>query len=190
MISYLQGRIILKKEKFVVLDVNGVGYKVFLSKKTLSKIPEIGKILRVFCFLNVRENSLDLCGFLDFKELEFFEILENIRGVGPKAALEISSLGPLEKIKERILSQDERLFEGIPGIGRKKAMTIILELSGKIKDIPKKSVSAKASADEAEEGLVGLGFSREKAKNALSKVPQDIQNSEQRIKEALKILGK
>ena len=165
-----------------------MGYKIFLSKKTLSEIPEIGQNLKVFCFLNVRENSLDLYGFLDSKELEFFEILEDIRGVGPKAALEISSLGSLEKIKERILSQDERLFDGIPGIGRKKAMTIILELSGKIKDVSKKKKTVKT--DEAEEGLISLGFPREKAKDALSKVPKDMQDSEQRIKEALKILGK
>ena len=188
MISYLQGKIILKKEKFIVLDVNGVGYKIFLSKKTLSKIPEIGQNLKVFCFLNVRENSLDLYGFLDSKELEFFEILDDIRGVGPKAALEISSLGPLEKIKERILAQDEKIFEGISGIGRKKAMTIILELSGKIRDISKNKKTVKV--DEAEEGLIGLGFSREKAKDALSKISKDIKDSEQRIKEALKVLGK
>ena len=92
MIAYLEGKIILKKEKFIILDVNGVGYKIFLSKKTLSKLPEIDQNLKVFCFLNVRENSLDLYGFLDLKELEFFEILDAISGVGPKAALEISSL--------------------------------------------------------------------------------------------------
>lgn len=188
MISYLEGKIILKKEKFIVLDVNGVGYKVFLSKKTLAELPEIGKNLNIFCFLNVRENSLDLYGFLDSKELEFFEILDSIRGVGPKAALEISSLGPLEKIKERIVSQDEKLFEGIPGIGRKKAMTIILELSGKIKDIPKEKKTAKP--DETEEGLISLGFSREKAKAALLRVPEDIKDTEQRIKQALKFLGR
>jgi len=190
MIAFLEGKIILKTEKFIVLDVNGVGYKVFLSKKALTKIPEISETIRVFCFLNVRENALDLYGFLDLKELEFFEILDSISGIGPKAALEISSLGPLEKIKERIISQDEKLFEGIPGIGRKKAMAIILELSGKIKDISKKSASAKDSADEAEEGLLSLGFSRQQAKIALAKIPKDIKDPEQKIKEALKILGK
>ena len=193
MIAYLSGKIILKTEKFIILDVNGVGYKVFLSKRTLSKITEIGKNLNLFCFLNVRETALELYGFLNQKELGFFEILENIRGVGPKAALEIASLGPLDEIKEKIISRDERLFEGIPGIGKKKAMAIILELSGKIKDISKKPVSDRKNAteeDEAEEGLVGLGFSRQKAKAALSRIPEDIKDPEQRIKEALKILGR
>jgi Holliday junction DNA helicase RuvA len=91
MISYLDGVIITKKEKFILLNVNGVGYKVFLSRKTLAKLPEIGANLKVFCFLNVKENIMDLYGFLNYKELEFFETLDSIRGVGPKAALEISS---------------------------------------------------------------------------------------------------
>ena len=190
MIAYLKGTIIIKKEKFIVLDVKGVGYKVFLSKKTLSNLPAIGDDLKLFCFLNVRENAMELYGFLDQKELEFFEILDGIRGIGPKAALEISSLGSLEKIKERILSKDEKLFEGIPGIGKKKAMAIILELTGKIRDISEKSAFAKATVDEAEEGLVSLGFLRQEAKLALSKVSKDIKETEQRIKESLKILGK
>ena len=187
MISFLKGKIIFKKEKFIILEVNGVGYKVFLSKKTFSKLPETDKDLKIFCYLNVRENSLDLYGFLDSKELEFFEILEAIRGVGPKAALEISSLGPLEKIKQRILDQDEKLFEGISGIGRKKAMTIILELSGKIKNLYQNN---QVYVDEAEDALVSLGFSRQKAKESLKKIPENIKITEEKVKQALKILGK
>lgn len=211
MISYLEGKIILKKEKFVILNVNGVGYKVFLSKKALSKLPEIDKNVnpvrdykskgksqgeqisngvKVFCFLSVRETALELYGFLNQKELEFFEILDSIRGIGPKAALEISSLGSLEEIKQKILSRDEKLFEGIPGIGRKKAMAIILELTGKIKEPVLVPFSSGASADEAEEGLVNLGFSRQNAKTALSQISKDIKDPEQKIKESLKILGK
>ncbi|MBU2635316.1 Holliday junction branch migration protein RuvA, partial [Patescibacteria group bacterium] len=188
MISYLNGKIIIKKDKFIILDVNGVGYKVFLSKKTLAKLPEIGEIVKVFCFLNVKENILDLYGFLNHKELEFFEILDNIRGVGPKAALEISSLGSLESIKQRILSKDETLFSEISGIGRKKAMTIILELTGKIKDISEEKKTKKT--DEAEQGLVSLGFTQQQAKDALAIASKNIKGSEERIKAALKVLGK
>lgn len=186
MISYLSGKIILKKEKFVVLEVGGVGFKVFLSNKSLSKISE-NENTKIFTFLDVKENNLNLYGFLDQQELEFFEILESIRGVGPKAALEISSIGSLEKIKQRILAQDEKLFEGIPGIGRKKAGAIILELSGKIRDISKKEKSV--ITDEAEGALVGLGFSHQKAKEALKKLPKEIKETEEKIKQALKILG-
>lgn len=184
MIAYLNGKIILKKDKFIILEVNNVGYKVFLSRQTLSKLPEIGESVRLFCFQNVKEEALDLYGFLTYEELEFFETLMDIRGIGAKSALDISALGSLDKIKDRILKQDEKIFEGIPGIGSKKAMTIILELTGKIKMLG--SASAKASADEAENALTRLGFSKQQAKDALSRVPGSIKNTEERVKLALK----
>lgn len=184
MIAYLEGEIILKKDKFIVLKTGSVGYKVFLSKKALSILPQMGDSIKLYCFTNVKENGIDIYGFLNLEELDFFEILDSIRGVGPKAALEISSIGSLEKIKERVLAKDEKVFEGISGIGKKKAMTIILELTGKIKEIS----SPKDSSDEAEEALIGLGFSRQKAKRALQDVPKGLK-AEERIKKALKLLG-
>jgi len=186
MIAYLFGKIILKKEKFIILEVNNIGYKVFLSRQTLLRLPEIGGSIKLFTFQNIKEEVLDLYGFLAYEELEFFEALMDIRGVGPKSALDISALGSLDKIKDRILKQDEKIFEGIPGIGSKKAMTIILELTGKIKMLGQK----KGSADEAEGALMQLGFSRQQAKDALSRVPSNIKVLEERIKQALKYLGK
>jgi Holliday junction DNA helicase RuvA len=184
MIAFLQGKIILKKEKFVIVEVVGVGYKVFLNRQALITLPEIGENLKVFIYQNVKEEALDLYGFLDYESLEFFETLMDIRGVGPRSALDISALGSLEKIKDRILKQDEKIFEGIPGIGSKKAMTIILELTGKINILGQK----KGSADEAETALVQLGFTKQQAKDALSRVSS--KDPEERIKLALKNLGK
>ena len=135
MISFLDGKIILKKDKFIILEVNSIGYKVFLSKLSLLKLPEIGETIKLFCFHNVKEDASDLYGFFTYDEMDFFEILMDIRGVGPKAALEISAVGPLDKIKDKMLSQDENIFAGIPGIGSKKPMTIILQLTGKIKKL-------------------------------------------------------
>ncbi|MEA3344387.1 MAG: Holliday junction branch migration protein RuvA [Patescibacteria group bacterium] len=189
MIAYLEGKIILKKEKFIILNVNHIGYKVFLSEKRISEIVDIDNEFKVFCFLNVRENSLDLYGFLDFKELEFFEILNNISGVGPKAALQISAIGSLESIKDRILAHDETIFEKISGIGRKRAMKIVLELSGKIKEFQKAKTSS-ANTSETEDALINLGFSREIAKNTIAKVSKDVKGSNKIIEQALKILGK
>lgn len=186
MISYLDGKIILKRDKFIILEVNNIGYKVFLSRQTLLKLPEIGESLKLFCFQNVKEDALDLYGFLAPDELEFFEILNDIHGVGPKAALEISVLGPLEKIKDKILKQDEKIFEGIPGIGQKRASAIILELTGKIKMLGSKT----SSGDEAESALVQLGFSKQQARDALAQISRDIKKTEERIKQALKKLGK
>lgn len=186
MISYLNGKIILKRDKFIILEVNNIGYKVFLSKQSLLKLPEIGGAIKLFAYQNVKEEALDLYGFLNYEGLEFFETLMDIRGVGPKSALDISDLGSLDKIKESILRQDEKIFEGIPGIGSKKAMTIILELTGKIKMLGAK----KSSIDEAESALMQLGFSKQQAKEALSRAPSNIKDTEERIKQALKNLGK
>ena len=186
MISFLSGKIILKRGKFIILEVNNIGYKVFLSRQTLLALPEIGEPIKIFTYQNVKEEALDLYGFLTYEELEFFETLMDIRGVGPKSALDISALGSLDKIKDRILKQDEKIFEGIPGIGSKKAMTIILELTGKIKMLGQK----KGSADEAESALIQLGFSKQQAKDALGRAPSSVKDSEERIKLALKTLGK
>ena len=185
MISYLEGKIILKKDKFIIVEVAGIGYKVFLNQQNLLKLPEIGNMVKMFIFQKVKEDALDLYGFLTYDELDFFEVLTDIPGVGPKSALDISALGSLNKIKDRILAQDEKIFEGIPGIGAKKAMTIILELTGKIKMLGQKS----SSADEAEGALMQLGFSKQQAKEALSHVPAS-KPSEERVKMALKYLGK
>ena len=197
MISYLSGKIILKKDKFIILEVNNIGYKVFLSRQTLLTLsafapeelgrdkPEIDSV-KFFIYHDIKEDKSDLYGFLNYEGLEFFETLMDIRGVGPRSALDISDLGSLDKIKDRILKQDEKIFEGIPGIGSKKAMTIILELTGKIKMLGDK----KGSVDESESALMQLGFSKQQAREALSHVPDKIKDSEEKIKQALKYLGK
>lgn len=169
----------------MVIETGGVGYKVFLSRQTMQKLPK--EDVELFCFHNIKEDASDLYGFLSYDELDFFELLMDIHGVGPKAALEISVLGPLEKIKDRILKQDEKIFAGIPGIGAKKASTIILELTGKIRLL---DGHKKSTADPAEDALVGLGFSHQQAKDALSHVDPKIKDMEERIKLALKSLGK
>ena len=179
MINYLQGKVIFKKDKFVIIDINGLGYKVFLSQKNLSQIKE-GEQSKIFSFLYVRENALDLYGFFSWPELELFELINDISGVGPKAALEISSLGPLEKFKKAIESGDSDVFQGIAGIGPKKAKKILLEISGKIKEI-------KISDDPALAALLNLGFNKEKAREVLNKIDRN-KSLEERIKEALSII--
>ncbi|MCX6720827.1 MAG: Holliday junction branch migration protein RuvA [Candidatus Staskawiczbacteria bacterium] len=185
MIAYLSGKIILKRDKFIILEVNNVGYKVYLNRQSIITLPAIGEPIKLFTYQNVKEEALDLYGFSTYEGLEFFETLMEIRGVGPKSALDISALGSLEKIKDRILRQDEKVFEGVPGIGAKKAMTIILELTGKIKML---DGHKKGSSDPAEDTLVQLGFSKQQAKDALSRV--SAKDPEERIKQALKTLGK
>lgn len=183
MISSISGKITLKKDKFIVLEANNIGYKVFISRKALFGL-KVGDDLKLSTSLNVKENGLELYGFLTSEEFEFFEILEQIRGIGPKVALEISSIGPLEKIRQRILSHDEKLFDGIPGIGKKRAMAIMVELTGKIQAFS--GAKKETSEDEAESALMSLGFSKTQAKEALKRVPKDVSGLEERIKYALR----
>jgi len=100
MIAYLSGKIVLKKLGFVILNVAGVGYEVFISKITEQGLPEAGSELTLFCYLDVGERILRLFGFLTYDELELFKIIRSISGVGPKASLEIASNGPIEEIKK------------------------------------------------------------------------------------------
>lgn len=183
MIAYLQGRVIFKKEKFIIIDITGLGYKVFLSQRNLVQVKE-GEQLKIFSFLYVRENALDLYGFLTWPELELFELINDIPGVGPKAALEISSLGPLETIKKAIERGDEKIFKGIHGIGPKKAKKILLEISGKIKEV---KIETKELDDPAFQALISLGFKKEKIKEVLNKIDKD-KPLEEKIKEALTII--
>lgn len=190
MIAYLQGKVILKKEKFIVLEVNGVGYEIFLSERSLNKISQIGQNLKLFCYLDVGERSLKLYGFLNYEELELFKLLRNISGVGPKAALEISSIGPPQKIKKEIEKGNEKIFEKVPGVGKKRAKKIILELSGKLKTIVPSPKEEKIPEDEVLLALVNLGFKKEEAKQVLSQIPKEIKETQAKIKQALKILGR
>lgn len=187
MISYLNGKIILKGERFIILEANGIGFKIFLSQKSLGKIPEIGQIAKVFTVLYLKKESIELYGVPSAKELEVFGVLDKISGIGPKIALNLASIGSLEQIKKAIESQDKEFLDLTKGIGRKRRQMIILELTGKIKQLDKKEPLLK---DEAFEALVSLGFSRQGANEALSKVPKDIKETEERIKQALKFLGR
>lgn len=183
MISYLKGKVIAKNEDSVTLDVQGVGYKVFLSERNLEQI-ESGQELELFCFLEARERALELYGFLKKKELELFEELRGVSGVGSKVALKISALGSLEEIKEDIENKNTEVFEQIKGVGKKRAQKIILELTGKIKQ----ETESKSVDEKNIQALANLGFSKKRAKEALQEVSGE--QDEEKVKQALKKLGK
>lgn len=185
MISYLEGKIILKKESFLILNVQGAGYKVFLSEKSLNKIGKNDESARFFTYLYLRETRIELYGFLLPEDLELFETLIEISGIGPKAALAITSIGSKEEFEKAVEKGNEEFFAGLKGIGRKKIQKIILELTGKFKEMEKKS----AIQDEALEALLNLGFPSQKAQEAIRQVSKDVKDIEERIKKALKILG-
>lgn len=182
MISYISGKVIFQEEKYIILYNYGLGYKIFLSKKNILKA-EKNRNISLFCFLEVKENSLNLFGFLSMEELKFFEMIEKIRGVGPKAALEISSIGSLKELKKRIIGKDETLLQGIPGIGKKKATAIMIELGEKVK---KDAISKENGVLES---LVNLGFPRQKTQKIISEIDFKGKTTEEKIKEVLKVLS-
>ena len=191
MISYLSGKIVIKKDSFIIIEVQGVGYEVWLSASAMENIAQVGGEIKLFCHLDVQERGLKLYGFLNFEELEFFKIVRNIQGVGPKAALEISGIGPLEKIQAEIKKGNLKFLDGITGIGPKKAAKIILELSGQIKTNlgGKKKEKDTMEAEEAFLALANLGFPKEKIREALAGLVKEMPIQE-KISQALKILGK
>lgn len=187
MIAYVSGNIIAKREGFLILDVQGVGYKVFVSGRTLDKIAENQQGVKLFCHLHVRENTMDLYGFLTLEELELFEMIDNISGIGPKASLQVAALGSSAELKKAIEAKDEKFFSGVHGIGKKKIQKIILELTGKFEEL--NSLGRERQEDrEVINALVNLGFSQAQAKHAVSQVPQSAKTLEQRIRAAFKVM--
>lgn len=189
MLSLLKGKIELKTNNFVVVETGGVGYKVFCSKQTLTKLPQEGETIKLFTHLHVREAIFDLYGFLSFEELDFFELLISITGIGPKAALGILSVASLKDIKASIASGQVGLLTKVSGIGKRTAERVILELRSKIL-VPGAQVRKLLSDDEAIDALIGLGYTATQARQALNQVPEKVKTVENRLKEALKILGK
>ena len=186
MISYLSGKVLLKKEKFVVIDVRGVGYKVFLASSKINFIQE-KKDVSLYCAVRIKKDYWELYGFSTLGELEFFEFLMTIPGVGPKAGLEISSLGSLDKFKKAVEKEDEKVLKKLFSLGKKKAQSIIFEISRKIKTTEKKG---QQENDEVIHSLSKLGFSKKEIKEVIKNIDSEILKTEDKIKAALKILGK
>lgn len=188
MISLLKGKIELKDEKFVVLDVSGVGYRVYCPAPILDKLI-LNQETKLFIHLYIRENLLDLYGFLNKEELEFFELLISISGIGPKAGLSVLSISSIKDLKASIASGRVDLLTKVSGIGKKTAERVILELRSKIL-VSGKDVKKLVTDDEAIDALTSLGYTKYQASDALKQVPNKVKEIENRIKEALKILGK
>ncbi|MCX6813698.1 MAG: Holliday junction branch migration protein RuvA [Candidatus Azambacteria bacterium] len=191
MISYLEGKILDKNEKFFVVNVSGVGYKIFSHSGILEKIPEIGQNVKIWTHLYVREDAMDLFGFLNKEELEFFEILISISGIGPRSALGILEVAPVSSLKQAIVSEDETFFTKVSGVGRKTAQRLILELKTKLAKtvVLEKGGSFKEMGD-AFEALVTLGYKPSDVRRVLNELPKDMKSAEAKVKEVLKRLGR
>lgn len=191
MIAFVEGAIALKGERFVVVDAGGIGYRLFVSAETLRKIPEKGQKIKLFTHLYQREDTQELYGFLTFAELEFFEMLIQISGIGPKSGLGIMAVAPLDTLKKAIAVGDTSYLTRVSGIGRKTAEKIVLELREKMAGKGVSSVAAPELKEEADalDALVSLGYTQSEAREALSVVPKEVRDASGRVKEALRRLG-
>lgn len=190
MIGFLSGRIELKDAPHVFIDVNGVGYKVFVSPNHFTSL-KLSEKAKMFTYTHVREDLLELYGFADSLDLKLFEYLIGVSGIGPKTAIGIFSFGTRSEIIEAILSGDVEFFTRVPRLGRKNAQKIIIELKNKFgegKDLDL-TTEAQTERDEVVLALKTFGFSSSEAREAIKNLDKDL-STEEKIKEALKYLGR
>ena len=190
MISFLEGTVLFAGEKFAVVAVGGMGYKVFAGVDTLAKMPPKGGTVKLWTHDHVREDTRELYGFLHYAELELFEMLIAISGIGPKGALGILGIAPVDTLKKAIAAGDTSYLTRVSGIGKKIAEKVVLELKDKmagrgvVVDAPELKTEA-----EALDALEALGYSQREARDALARVPAEITRVEERVQQALQGIG-
>ncbi|MGA2911793.1 MAG: Holliday junction branch migration protein RuvA [Candidatus Levyibacteriota bacterium] len=191
MIGFLKGKVELLKRPFVIIDVNDVGYKVLVPETIYAKL-SLGDVVKIFTYTYVREDALDLFGFLEAEDLGLFESLLTVSGIGPKTALNIFSFGERKDIIEAIIKGDVTFFTSVPRLGTKNAQKIIIELKSKMGSSADLDLSGKDLLANAEvvQALKNFGFSAQEAQKAVREIKQVGLTTEEKIRLALKNLGK
>jgi len=193
MISYLSGTVLASSNNSIIVDTGGVGYRVVIPKRMHSSLSKPGTKVNLYTYtsLNMREGSFDIFGFSFPEELFFFQMLISVSGIGPKAAQAILSEIDLQTLQMAIIREDDSYLKKISGIGAKTAQRIILELKNKVMSA---DIGVIKDADFEAEGdaidvMVALGYSVFQAREALKEVSENAGTIQEKIKEALKILG-
>lgn len=191
MISSLSGTVRHKDLHYLIVDISGVGYKVLVTTETALDVVPSSPIF-LWTHLVVRETALELFGFPDKETLDTFELLITISGIGPKSALSILNVATPSMLRQAVASEDTTYLTRVSGIGKKNAEKIVLELKDKLKiskeDASTSSVQVRAEGD-ALEALVSLGYNERDAREALKRVPKEIEGASERVKAALKLLS-
>ena len=184
MISYIRGELAAVQEQKAIVEAGGIGYGIYMSQQTLSMLPAVGEEVKIHTYLNVREDAMQLYGFLTGEDLQVFRLLIGVSGIGPKGGLGIlSALGP-DDLRFAVASSDVKAIQAAPGIGKKTAEKLILELKDKLKleDALENTVNAvQNTADtsagmanemtgEAVQALVALGYGNTEALKAVRQV--------------------
>lgn len=197
MFAHFDGIVAEKNADSIVLDVNGVGYLLFVSGATLSAAPAVGERMKLYSVLNVREDAMELFGFYSREEKSMYERLKGVNGVGSRTALQILSSMSVRDLSLALVAGDANALTRVPGIGKKTAQRLVLELKDKVEDsqltgsgagISPKPASAGPEA-EAVAALVALGYSASEAARAVSRFAGQTEKSDELIFLALKSLG-
>ena len=199
MFAYIKGSLEMKFKNYVVIDVGGVGYKIFMAENAINDIGEIGKIVKVFTYYRGREDDISIYGFNTQEQLRMFELLLSVSGVGAKSALVMLSCIEPSEFAIAVISNNVKLLTQIPGIGPKSAQRIILELKDKLKaeqneeqieESKAKSVKINENVQEAISGLMVLGYSRKDIEKAFEHLTVETLSVEDLIKKGLILLSK
>ena len=193
MYYYIKGNLAAKGENYIVLDNNGIGYRIYTSLSTIERVGALGDKVMAYTYLNVREDAMEIYGFGTEEERNMFLKLISVSGVGPKAGLALLSIAAPEKLSTAIVTGDEKLLTKASGIGPKAAKRIILELKDKIdnaelgidvSDVTDENEVIMESRAEALSALTVLGYNAQDAKNVLLKLDASL-STEELLKKAL-----
>ena len=202
MISYVRGELAAVEPQKAIVDVGGIGYGVYMSQQALSVLPQPGNEVKLYTYLNVKEDAMQLFGFLTKDDLDIFKLVIGVSGIGPKGGLNILSCMSPDELRFAIMSGDAKAISAAPGIGKRTAEKLILELRDKV-DIEDVLEHAAHGGDEALPGtdggesgmqaeavqaLVALGYGSAESMRAVRKTSPDCASVEEILKEALKYL--
>lgn len=197
MYDYIEGTPVEITEDSVVLENDGIGYRIYTSRATLENITSYDEPIKLFTHLQVKEDTLNLYGFDSRQEWELFQMLLPVSGIGPKVAIQVLSSIPYQRFKEAILEEDLTTLESIKGVGKKTAQRLVLELKEKIAQLPFQQGKAPPLTNSEQVALKALtskslGFTQKKARRAIQKVKQNCTEdlgTEELVKRALEVIS-
>ena len=192
MIEFISGKLFKKNPGEIVINVNGIGYRIYISLNTYDRLPDIDKNVFLDTYYNVSENSHDLYGFSDFLEKDLFIMLISVSGIGPKTAISLLSAVRPDDFKNRLVAGEVKMLTDLPGIGPKTAKRIIIELKDKFIKTNKDDLPIEDGDDntDAYHALISLGFRSSNVRAIINKIVKNNPqiNTEDIIKESLKKL--
>lgn len=191
MIDTLRGELLAKKEQYVVIEVAGIGFRVFAPKMVLAKLPQVGSVATLYCVMNVKQDGVELCGFSNESEKKTFEMLTSVSGVGAKTAMRILDIAELDELAAAVNEGRAELLTKASGVGRKTAERVVIELRGKMEEVASAQVvKAMESNIDITDALVNLGYAKTDIREALKRIDPVVTKLEERVRVAMKLLKK